>query len=326
MTVARSNPNSASSKTRTGALLLKSDLERADAWLSAFETLMPELEVRVWPDLGIPTEVEFALLWDPPDALFEPLSELKILFSIGAGLDHLLQCSSLPRDVPLIRMVEDALTEGMTEYVVFNVLRFHRGMHIYDLQQRRRQWLEHTQIRPGSRTVGIMGLGELGAASATALRRLGFNVAGWSRSRKSIDGVTSYAGAAEFDAFLSQSEILVCLLPLTSQTEGILNAQTFSKLPSGAFLINAGRGGHLIERDLVAALESRRLSGAALDVFATEPLSPNDRLWRTDFVYITPHVASMTAPETAAKHVVSNIKRFKSGQPLTHVVDLDNGY
>ena len=305
-------------------LLIKTDFRRGAEWREAFAGF--DVEVREWGAPGDPGEIDYALVWKPEAGALAAFPNLKIIFSIGAGIDHLLGDGVLPRGLPVVRMVERALTAGMTEYVLYHVLRFHRFMPQYEAGRREGAWREIPQTPAWRRRVGLLGLGVLGADAARALAALGFDVAGWSRGEKNIRGVASHHGARGLREMLARSEILVCLLPLTAQTENILNAETFAQLPKGAFVINAARGGHCMEEDLLAALESGHLAGAALDVFKTEPLEKSSPLWRHPRVYITPHIASMTVPATAAEHVMENIRRFRAGRELTHLADLAREY
>ncbi len=305
-------------------LLIKADLERTDEWVAAFADF--DVEVRDWNSPGNAEQIDYALVWQPEAGALARFPNLKLIFSIGAGLDHLMGDNIVPPNVSVIRMVERVLTAGMTEYVLYNVLRFHRFMPQYEADQRNQVWNERFQIPAWERRVGILGLGVLGGAAAAALAALGFAVAGWSRSEKTLPGVVSYYGKPQLAQFLARTEILVCLLPLTEHTENILNADHLSQLPKGAFVINAGRGGHCNEDELLAALERGQIAGAALDVFREEPLRQSSRLWTHPHVYITPHIASMTAPAASAQHVIDNITRLRAAQPLTHVADFARGY
>ena len=307
-------------------LLLKSDFGRGPQWLDAFAGLMPELEVRIWPQAGNPHEIEYALLWAPPADLFDGLDRLQVIFSVGAGVDTLLECPALPAQVPIVRMVEPELTAGMVGYVLYQVLRFHRRMHRYQQQQQRRQWQELPQVPASQTTVGIMGMGVLGSKLATQLRVLDYGVIGWSRTAKAMDGVRMFAGERALAEFLGQSDILVVLLPLTGQTRHIINRETLAALPRGAFFVNVGRGGLVNEADLVAALDSGQVEAAALDVFEVEPLPPNHLFWQHPAVTLTPHVASITHPPTAARFVAQGITRQRAGQPLPYLVDRERGY
>jgi len=308
------------------AILFKSDTDRAEDWRAAIHALDPDIEVRAFPDIGDPEDIEAALIWNPPEGLLKTLPNLRVIFSLGAGVDHLLGDPHLPEGVPVVRMVDPALTAGMTEWVTLMVLRHHRELPRYEAQQRARTWKEHMPKPPWRRRVGVLGLGQLGADAARALAHLRLDVMGWSRSPKEIEGIACYHGDEGLEAMLGLSEILVCLLPLTEQTEGILDSRLFAKLPKGAYLINVGRGRHLVEDDLLTALESGHLSGAALDVFRREPLPRDHPFWTHPDIFVSPHIASLTMPETAARQVVENLHRLRSGGELSNVVDLARGY
>jgi glyoxylate/hydroxypyruvate reductase A len=308
------------------ALLFKSELDRADLWAEALRRCDPALEVRVWPELGAPAEIDYALVWKPPPGLLASLPKLKLIFSLGAGIDHLTSDPVLPPGVPVLRMVEPGLTGGMTEYVVMSVLMHHRRMVDYAGLQRDKVWEILPTPLAAERPVGIMGLGVLGAEAAAALTGLGFDVAGWSRTAKSIAGVESFHGTEQLEGFLARSEILVCLLPLTGETRGILNARTFAQLPRGAAVINVGRGDLLAEDDLLRALDGGQIGAATLDVFAAEPLAPDHPFWSHPRVVVTPHIASLTVPDSGARAVIENIRRLEAGAPLRNVADLGRGY
>jgi glyoxylate/hydroxypyruvate reductase A len=284
------------------------------------------MEVRDWPDRGNLEEIDYALVWKPPHGFLSGLPNLKGILSIGAGIDHLTRDPELPRDVPLVRMVEPGLTAGMTEYVVMQTLFHHRRMLDYRDMQAKKDWTELPPVAPWQRRVGVMGLGELGADAVERLVHLRFDVAGWSRTPKEMPGVACYAGAEELPAFLQRTDILVCLLPLTEETDRILNGETFRRLPRGACLINVGRGEHLVEDDLLAALDSGHLDSATLDVFRTEPLPDDSPFWSHPRVIVTPHVASMTIPQTAAEAVARAIRTLQSGGTPPGTVDLSRGY
>lgn len=308
------------------ALLIKTDIDRANSWRRAFAKYAPGLDVRDWEAPGDLADIDYALVWEPPSGALKRLPNLKVIFSIGAGVDHLASDTDLPADVPIVRMVESGLTAGMVEFVVMSVLYHHRFMLDYANQQREGRWREIEQIPTARRRVGIMGLGVLGSDAARKLLGFDFPVAGWSRTRKDVPGVESFHGQDGLMPFLARTDILVCLLPLTPQTEGILDARAFEALPEGAVLISVGRGKHVVEEDLLAALDSGHLGGATLDVFRAEPLPPDSPFWSHPRVVVTPHIASMTIPDTAAESVLANIARFEAGKPLENVVDLKRGY
>ncbi len=307
-------------------LLFCSPTDSPDKWRKSLQARMPELEVRVWPAVGRQEDIEYALIWQPPPDVLGRLANLKVIFSLGAGVDHLLASAALPDGVPLVRMIDPALTEGMSEYVLYHVLRYHRYMSEYASQQRERVWRELPQVRPMDRRVGIMGVGVMGADVVHKLATLGFAVRAWRRSDRSIAHVKIYHGYDQLISFLQDTQILVCLLPLTPDTEGILNRETFSALPTGAYVISVGRGQHLVEQDLLDALDSDHLGGATLDVFHREPLPPDHPFWSHPKVTLTPHIASLTNPNTAATHVIDNIRRLQQGEQLIGVVDLKLGY
>ena len=307
-------------------LIIKPDLEHARSWNDVFREAMPERECRDWASPGDIADIEYAFVWAPPPGELRKFPNLKCIFSIGAGVDHLLKDPDLPDGVPIVRMVEPALTQGMTEFVTMNVLRYHREVPALEQQQRDRVWHELIAPTAPSRKVGFLGFGVLGQDSARVLHALGFDLASWSRTPKQVEGVKSYHGAEGLDAFLARTEILVCLLPLTAETEGILNRDLFAKLPRGACLINAGRGGHQMEDDILEALDSGQLSGATLDVFRTEPLPTDSPFWSHPKVTLTPHIASVTQQVSGIEHVVANIRRVEAGEAPLNTVDRKMGY
>ncbi len=308
------------------ALLFRSTVDSAVRWRTQLTRLTQELDIRVWPEIGDPTEIDYALVWRPEPGFLASLPNLKLILSLGAGVNHLLGDPHLPRHIPIVRLVDPHMTEAMSEYVVLQVLRLHRRDLDYRAQQEAEVWRELDQQNAVDRRIGILGLGELGRDAAKKLAALGFDVAGWSRSEKNLGGIASYAGAAGLPPLLGRSEILVCLLPLTAETAGILNASTLALLPKGAALINAARGAHLVEEDLLAALASGQVSGAVLDVFREEPLPADHPFWHHPRVIVTPHVAAFTNPATAAPIILDNIRRFEEGRRLLNRVDPARGY
>jgi glyoxylate/hydroxypyruvate reductase A len=280
------------------------------------------------PDLDL-SEARYAVIWKPDPNLFQRAPNLEVLFSGGAGVDHILTLPDLP-DIPIVRFVDESLTTRMSEWVVLQALSHLRQVPGYLKQQRERQWRELSQPEAKDLTVGVMGLGVLGQDSARKLKIMGFNVIGWSRSRKVIDGIETFDGG-ELDAFLSRTDILVGLLPLTPDTHGIFNAALFSRLrQSGALarpvFINAGRGGSQVEADVVAALESGVLGGASLDVFEKEPLPTDSPLWRMGNVIVTPHAASASDVRALFRNAQAQMERHEKGEPLQNVVDRRAGY
>jgi glyoxylate/hydroxypyruvate reductase len=307
-------------------LLFRSSVDSAARWKSQLARLTPELEIRVWPEIGNPADIDYALVWRPEPGLLASLPNLKLILSLGAGVDHILCDPQLPQWIPIVRLVDPYMTEAMSEYVMLQVLRLHRRDLDYRAQQEARIWCELEQKNAIERRIGILGFGELGQDAGRKLKGLGFDVAFWSRSRRTVAGFDGYAGGAGLPPLLARSEILVCLLPLTAETEGILNSAAFAMLPQGAALINAARGRHLIEEDLIAALASGQLSAAVLDVFRDEPLPAQHPFWHHPRIVATPHVAALTHPPTAAPIILENIRRFEEGRPLLNRVDTGRGY
>jgi glyoxylate/hydroxypyruvate reductase A len=308
------------------ALLFVSAVEDPETWRGEFARLLPGDEFRVWPEAGDRADVEFLLVWRPPRGSMKGFPNLKAILNLGAGVDYVLADPDLPRDVPLVRLIDRGLAVGMVEFVLHAVLHFHRNFHRYRAQQARREWIDIPQKLPEARRIGILGFGQLGQAAARYLLALGFPVSGWSRTRKSLPGARSFAGAGELDAFLGQCDILVCLAPLTAETGGIVNAGTLARLPKGAYLINAGRGGLAVEADVLAALDSGHLAGAWLDVFRTEPLPPESPFWTHPNVIVTPHNAAVTQPGPAALETADNVRRIRAGLAPSGLVDKARGY
>lgn len=306
-------------------LLYKADPERGAEWARLIAERAPGLAFRLWPDVGDPADVRFLAAWEPPSDIARTFPNLELVFSVGAGIDQ-FDFSALPPSLPVVRMVEPGLAAGMVEYVTMAVLALHRQLIDYREQQQREEWRARRIVPAARRRVGVMGLGELGKACLHALGAFGFERQGWSRSRHAQDGVRCHAGDSELPDFLAGTDILVCLLPLTGATQGILNGELFSRLPRGASVVNVGRGAHLVEPDLLAALESGQLSAAVLDVCSEEPLPRGHAFWRHPRIWLTPHVASMTQPETAVDVVLDNIRRHRAGEPLVGLVDRGRGY
>jgi len=308
------------------AILYCSNWGAPDAWQAAFRAEDPALEFRVWPDSGPREEIDYVLAWHHQQGVLRQYPKLKAIFSLGAGVEKLLLDKELPAGIPIVRMVDRALTVCMTEYVVLHVLRYHRRMPELEALQRRAEWNELETPPAWERKVGILGLGVLGGDAAEKLAVLGFDVAGWSNAPKQITGVKSFTGEKGLAEMLARSEIVVCLLPLTGATRGILNRANFAQMRRGASLINAARGGHVVETDLLAALDSDQVAHATLDVVSEEPLPASHPFWRHPKVTLTPHNASLTWPPTAVKHIVANIRKQQAGQPMSPVVDMAREY
>jgi glyoxylate/hydroxypyruvate reductase len=307
------------------AILYRSDAPRAAAWARYFAEHAPDLDFRVWPEAGNLEEIEYLIAWQPPREFLAALPRLKVLFSSGAGVDH-VDFSAVPAHIPIARMVEPGIINGMVEYVSLAVLALHRDFFDYVDAKAARRW-HPLEVPPAfSRSIGVMGMGVLGRAVLERLSTYGFQLRGWNRSPRHMPGVQGFAGADQLQPFLAGCDVLVCLLPLTSATRGILNRQLFAMLPAQAALINVGRGPHLVDADLIEALDSGQLSRAILDVTDPEPLPPEHPLWAHPRVFLTPHVASMTQPESAAPILLENLRRHQRGEPLLNVIDRSSGY
>ena len=305
--------------------LYKANAVRGLEWASLFAARAPDLPFRLWPDIGDPADVRYLAVWEPPENIASTFRNLELVFSVGAGVDQ-FDFSQLPPHVPLVRMLEPGIAEGMVEYVTMAVLALHRDLLPFIAQQREQTWREIRSTQAANRRVGIMGLGLLGRAVLERLKHFGFPLAGWNRSPRTIQGVSCYAGAQALPDFLAQTDILVCLLPLTEETRGILNARLFDALPRGAQLVNVGRGGHMVEADLLDALERGQLTGAVLDVSEQEPPPAGHPFWRHPKIMLTPHIASMTTPETAVEFVLDVIARHRRGETLPGLVHRHLGY
>lgn len=296
-------------------------------WLKAFAEQAPELDVRVWPDDGDRAEVTFALCWKHPQGVLRQYPNLKCISSMGAGIDHLLNDTDFPGGVPVVRLVDPNLASAMFEYVNAAVMYFQRAFDVYRIRQQQALWQQNQPKSNGQTTIGIMGLGQLGSHVGAQLADLGFHVVGWSRAGKSVKGIEGYAGDEGLTAFLAQSEILVCLLPLTEQTRGILNAELFSQLPKGACVINVARGEHLVEQDLIQGLDNKQLRGACLDVFSQEPLPQDHPFWQRQDVIVTPHCSSITLPSSVVEQIVENyLAVTQQDRVLVNQVDIQRGY
>jgi len=313
------------------AILVAIDGTQAESWIPLLKQRAAGRDLRLWPDaIGNKADIGTAMVWRPPHGLLASLPNLRAILNIGAGVDALLGDPTLP-NVPIARAAHPDLTRRVAAYVVQHVLTFHNRSHLYDAQQRERIWKEHKHPSADEVTVGIMGLGVIGGEAAEILARLGFRIAGWSRTPKRIAGVECFHGKAQLDGFLARTEILVCLLPLTAETDGLLSLPLLRKLKrdgaaGGAFLINAARGRVQVDADIVAALEEGALAAAALDVFPVEPLPKDSPLWLHPKVTVTPHVAGDISPTAFVDHLFAQADRAARGEPLHNEVDRKRGY
>jgi glyoxylate/hydroxypyruvate reductase A len=308
-------------------LVIRVDPERRQWWKETLQGLLPELNIVLWDeDTYDPGDVRYAVVWNPPLGGLAKLPKLECVLSVGAGVAHILRDPSYPRAVPIIRTVSDSLRMRMTEYVVLHVLRYHRRLPEIVAAQQNRQWVQYVESLARDVNVGILGVGNLGIAAARGLATLGYGVAGWSRRGRPIDGIRVHSGGEGLRELLQTTNILVCMLPQTPATENILNKSTFSGLPQGAALINVGRGEHLVEEDLLDALDAGHLRGATLDVFRDEPLPSASPLWSHPRILITSHTASAIEPSVGGKVIADNLLAFIRGEPVNDIVDIEQGY
>ncbi len=307
-------------------LLFAGPQDRTALWKQAFERIAPAIEfVPLEESLDL-AEFSYCLAWNPPPSLWKKLPRLRAIFSLGAGVDRLLRDSHLPLNIAIIRMSEPSLVKGMADYVLWQCLFHHRRFWEAMEAQEAALWKPYIYPEAKDRIVGIMGLGAMGLAAAERLIDFGFRVKGWGRSPKNFSNIAYDHGKDRLTDFLRDVEILVCLLPLTDETAGLLNAEIFRLLPRGACLINAARGEHMIEADLISAMEEGHIAAASLDVFATEPLPPDHAFWSMRRIFITPHNASLTDPEGGARHVATQIDRMERGEIPFPLVDRQRGY
>jgi glyoxylate/hydroxypyruvate reductase A len=308
-------------------LLIELDkrIGNAQAWRDTFAEQIPDLPVRIWPDNGDVKEVEYLAFMHPDFGKLPEFPNLKAMFSRSAGVEAFIHHPKIPK-VPLGKIEPPGGDPMMTEYVVMHVLRYHREMPKYQAAQARREWMRVPIVRPEQRRVGFLGLGMMAKPPALVLKALGFPVSAWVRSPKRDAEVEIFHGADQLAPFLAQTDIAVCLLPLTAETEGILCAKNFALMPKGAIVINVGRGKHLVEKDLIAALDSGQLSYAALDALHPEPLPPDNPLWNHPKVTVMPHVARRPTVAQLVTEIVANIRSVRAGGKLLQEVDVRRGY
>jgi glyoxylate/hydroxypyruvate reductase A len=308
------------------AILFHCPWDNADQWLAALRAALPKDEFRIWPDVGDPDEIDFAMVWRIPPGALAGFPNLLAISSLGAGVDALIADPALPRNIPIARLVDPLMADRMAEYVCATVLHHHLGLDRYDGQQAEKYWQRHPTTDARDRTVALLGLGQMGQRCAQRLGALGFNLVGWSRSANEVNGVQCSHGAESLQGVLQQAGITVVLLPLTAQTMNLMNKAAFDAMPTGGYLINCSRGEIVVEDDLIAALDSGRLGGATLDAFSEEPLPGDSVFWRHPKVRVTPHIAALSAPDTAAQVLAEQVRRARGGQRLDEQVDVDSGY
>lgn len=305
-------------------LLIRNNKDYQD-WIDALKAADPSIEVVTPETIKDPADATMAITWKAPKGSYANYPNLKVIGSMGAGVDHLFEDPSLPKDVILTRVVDEKLASDMQEFVSALCLNHIRNLKTYAKLQQEGTWKPTDYKRAKDVTVGILGFGTLGQAVGNMLQAIGFTVSGWSHTKKDVESIKTYA-QDELDAFLAKAEILVCLLPLTEETQGILNTALFYKLPKGAYLINVARGGHLVDEDLIDALNTGQLSGAALDVFHTEPLPQEHPFWNREDISITPHIASMSNAASVSAQVAANYRRMQNGEELKNTVSQEKGY
>ncbi len=296
------------------------------SWEDAIHRVDSNIEIDIWPAIKDKERVQFAVCWNHPKHLLDGFPNLKAVSSLGAGADHLISDESLPESIDICRVVSPSLVQQMKEYILAAILNIQRNFVHYIRQNDQRKWQPHNHPSPKELQVGIMGLGELGKPTAKQLAELGYQVSGWSRSAKEIENINTFAGEDELVQFLESTHILICLLPLTNETKGILNLNIFKQMDDHGWIINAARGEHLVDEDLIYALDSNILQGAWLDVFSEEPLPDKHAFWNRDNVIVTPHIASITKPDEIANQIVENYKRALSGMELNYTIDREKGY
>ena len=295
-------------------------------WVTALKNIEPNLNIRIYPDEGNLDEIEFVLCWKHPKGVLTRYPNLKLISSLGAGVDHLFTDPDLPANVPIVRIVDPELAQAMSEFLIGIIINQMRSLTHYSQNQKQKRWKANPFQLAKNTQVGIMGMGILGQDIAKKLKEIGFKVVGWAQSTKQLGNIKVFQGDKEYDEFLRETNILVCLLPLTNQTRNILNKETFSKLQDHAYIINVARGEHLVENDLIEMIESKKLSGATLDVFRKEPLPKDHPFWNHRLIKITPHIASITNPVSVAPQIIENYNRSQTGQPLLNEVSVKSGY
>ena len=309
-------------------LLASTDFwEDMGVWSSCLQEAMPEKEIRVYPDEGNIDDIEYAVVWKHPRGILNKYPNLKAILSLGAGVDHIISDPELPETPPIVRLVDKKLTHEMILHSLHWVLHFHSDQYLYRIQQQSRKWIQQSSVQSEDRTIGIMGLGNIGKAIGDSLVNLDFKVLGWGTSPKnSLGDIEYYFGHDQLSGFLSQTEILINVLPLTEKTKNILTKTELAYLPKGSFIINIGRGGIINENDLISILDTGHIAATALDVFAEEPLPENNSLWAHPSVYVTPHIAGQSNPGSAAKTIAENIRLIEKGESPYPIYSFNKGY
>ncbi len=308
------------------AVLFHTLHDSPEVWKDGLSKCIPNLDFRIWPNIGNPLDIQFALIWELPPGSLKDMTNLRCICSLGQGVDHVFRDLELPTKAKIMRLVDPWMSQAMSEWILLNILRFHRQGLDYEELESKKEWKVLPSVETSERRIGFLGLGQLGSDAARKVASLGFDVAGWSMSRKKLDGVESFYGDDQLVRFLSRTDILCCLLPLTKATEGIVNRTTLARLPKGAFVINAGRGQHVIDKDLLDAIDSGHIQGAALDVFQTEPLPSNHPYWMHPRVRVWPHVSAPSNASSAAAQVADAIQRVFAGKDPKNLVNRERQY
>ena len=301
--------------------------EDEKVWRQWVQSELPEIDVRVYPDVGNENEIEYAVVWKHPHGILKRYPNLKAILSLGAGVDHILSDPDLPKDLPIVRLVDVKLTHEMCFHALHWVLHFHSDHYLYMKQQLDRKWHQQGSIQPEDRTVGIMGLGNIGRGIGESLIDQGFKVLGWGANQKSSLGDIKYFfGKEQLSDFLVKTNILINVLPFSKDTKNMLRKDELKFLPRGSFIINMGRGGIINEADLLSLLDENHITAAALDVFEQEPLPTQNPLWNHPSVYITPHIAGQSNPKSSAKTIAENIRRIEDGKMPFPIYNITKGY
>ncbi|WP_298717680.1 glyoxylate/hydroxypyruvate reductase A [uncultured Oceanisphaera sp.] len=308
------------------ALLISYEGADSEVWRQEFSKHLPDMDIRIYPEVGEPDDIEFAAVWMHPIGDLQRYTNLKAIMSFGAGVEHITRDPEFPRHVPIVRLVDGLVVQDMALHVVHWVLHFHRDYHRYLDGQKEASWQKYPLREPARRRVGFLGMGAMGAVAAKMVRNLGFGVSGWGRDPVNLEGVQFFDGDDELQPFLESTDILVNVLPLTAATENLLDERHLAMLPKGASVINISRGAIIVDEDLLAALDSGHLSAAALDTFRVEPLPVDHPFWTHPKVFVTPHVAGINYPHSAASLMADNIKKVVAGECPSPVFDPVRGY
>ncbi|MES2185348.1 MAG: glyoxylate/hydroxypyruvate reductase A [Pseudomonadota bacterium] len=317
---------SGSAAAPAGALVFHSDFDDFDTWKRALQVQLPGLDIRHSSEIQDPADIHYALVWKPPEGFFAGMASLRLIVNLGAGVDSLVKRPDLPAGIPITRLTDPQMARMMAGYVLFAALRHARDIPHFEQAQRQGKWSYRHPRSPDEVRIGVLGLGQLGAVAASELGRLGYTVSGWSRSPAKIEGVQCHAGLETLDGVIAGADILIVMLPLTPQTRGILDRERLKRLPRGAAFVNVARGALVDQVALTELLASGHIGSATLDVFEHEPLPSADPLWGMPNVLITPHLASVAIPSSAAKQIASNIRLVSNGEPPENVIDPARGY